>query len=110
MREPEISQAPEATCESEINKYSWDQLTAIAVARAESGMNPLAKNDNPATGDYSIGCFQINLYGSNALYRPSEAELYNPEINVAYAWKLYTSNRNSFIGQWGVCISKVMCY
>lgn len=102
--------APVKTCESEIAKYNWDYQTAVNVARAESGLNPHALNDNPATGDYSVGCMQINLYGENARYRPSEAELKDPAINVAYAYKLYSGNGNSFIGQWGVCRGKVECY
>ena len=107
---PAAKVAKGGTCEGEIAKYNWDYRTAIAVAQAESGMNPQALNDNPATGDYSVGCFQVNLYGANAYSRPSEAELKNPAINVAFAHKIYTSNGNSFIGQWGVCRSKVQCY
>lgn len=106
-----VAVAPVATgCESEIVKYNWDHKTAIAVAKAESGLTPTALNDNPLTGDYSVGCMQINIYGSNAKSRPSEQELKDPAVNVAFAWKLYTSNGNSFIGQWGVCRSKVQCY
>lgn len=102
--------APEKTCESEIAKYNWDYQTAVAVSQAESALNPIALNDNPATRDYSVGCMQINLYGANARYRPSESELKDPAINIAYAYKLYSGNGNSFIGQWGVCRSKVKCY
>lgn len=97
-------------CEQEIAKYNWDYTTAVAVARAESGLRSDALNDNPATGDYSIGCMQINIYGANAYYRPSEQELKDPAVNVAYVYKLYTGNGNSFIGQWGVCGAKVQCY
>lgn len=108
---PVIEQVQEiSTCESEIAKYDWNQSVALAVMYAESGGNTYALNDNYLTADYSVGCFQINLYGSNALYRPSEYELYDPAINVAYAYKLYTGNGRSFIGQWGVCRSKVACY
>lgn len=99
-----------ATCESEIQKYQWDYNTAIAVARAESGLNPNALNNNPATGDYSVGCFQINLFGGNAASRPSEQDLRNPAVNVEFAYKLYSSNGHSFLGQWGVCRGKVACY
>lgn len=110
--EPEVVEIvqEQSTCESEIAKYDWDQSTALAVMYAESTGDPSALNDNPLTFDYSVGCFQINLYGRNALNRPSEQELYDPSINVAYAYRLYTSNGNSFIGQWGVCRSKVACY
>lgn len=99
-----------STCEAEIYKYDWNHQVALAVMRAESGLNTYALNNNPATGDYSVGCFQINLYGGNARNRPSEQELYNPEINVAFAYRLYSGNGKSFIGQWGVCRDKVACY
>lgn len=74
--------APQGTCQSEIAKYDWAQSTALAVAFAESGYDTNTVNDNPATGDYSIGCFQVNIYGANARTRPSEAELKDPAINV----------------------------
>lgn len=98
------------SCEAEIAKYDWGQATALAVARAESGLNPGAKNDNPATRDYSIGCFQVNIYGANARTRPSEAQLKNAAINVQWAYNNYVANGHSFIGQWGVCNGKVSCY
>lgn len=97
-------------CVSEIAKYDWQQSVAIAVATAESGLSTTVVNDTPATGDYSIGCFQINIYGANARNRPSESELMNAATNVAYAYRLYAGNGNSFIGQWGVCRAKVACY
>jgi len=97
-------------CAAEIAKYNWTHSTAIAVARAESGLNPGSLNDNPATGDYSVGCFQVNIYGANAASRPSEAALKNAAVNVAFAHKIYVGNGNSFIGQWGVCRAKVACY
>ena len=100
----------QTSCVSEIQKYDWHQGIATAVATAESGLRPDALNDNPNTGDYSVGCFQINIYGANARTRPSEAALKDPATNVAWAWKLYTGNGHSFIGQWGVCRGKVSCY
>ena len=108
--EPLTAPIQQPTCEAEIIKYDWQHETATAIARAESGLNPNALNDNPATGDYSVGCFQVNIYGANARSRPSEAELKDPQTNVAWAYKLYTGNHNSFIGQWGVCRAKVNCY
>lgn len=98
------------SCAAEIAKYDWDIGTATAVMIAESGGNPGNVNDNPATGDYSIGCFQINIFGANARSRPSEAALKNAATNVSFAYGIYKSNGSSFIGQWGVCRSKVSCY
>lgn len=98
------------SCAAEIAKYDWSVGTATAVMLAESGGDPGNVNDNPSTGDYSVGCFQINLYGANAASRPSEAWLKNAANNVSYAYGIYKSNGSSFIGQWGVCRSKVSCY
>jgi cytoskeletal protein RodZ len=98
------------SCAAEIAKYGWNQSVALAVARAESGLDPGNLNNNPATGDYSVGCFQINIYGANAASRPSEAALKNAATNVAFAYKIYVGNGHSFLGQWGVCRYKVSCY
>ena len=103
-------QATGGDCEQEIAKYNWDYNTAVSVAKAESGLRSDALNNNPATGDYSVGCFQINLFGGNAASRPSEQDLRNPAVNVEFAYKLYSSNGHSFLGQWGVCRNKVKCY
>lgn len=97
-------------CASEIAKYNWTHSVALAVATAESGLRTDAVNNTPATGDYSIGCFQINIYGANAASRPSEAALKDAATNVAFAHGIYTRNGNSFLGQWGVCKTKVSCY
>lgn len=96
-------------CAAEIAKYDWNYSVALAVATAESGLNPNQLNDNPATGDYSVGCFQINLYGANALHRPSEAWLKVAANNVSYAYQIYVGNGYSFLGQWGTCRT-VSCY
>jgi len=93
-----------------ISQYDWRIETAMAVMKAESSCNSQVVNNNPNTRDYSVGLFQINLYGANARTRPSEAELKDPATNIAWAYKLYSGNGNSFIGQWGVCRTKVSCY
>lgn len=92
-------ETPTSTCEAEILKYDWDTRIARAVMLAESGGNPNAVNDNPRTRDYSVGCFQINLYGDLRKSRPSEAELKNPEINVRYAYNLWKST--GWARSWG---------
>lgn len=50
------------------------QLATIltAVGGAESGWNASAVNNNPSTGDYSIGVWQINYYGSLLASRSAE--------------------------------------
>jgi hypothetical protein len=98
------------SCAAEILKYDWHQGVALAVASAESGLRPGIVNNTPSTGDYSVGCFQVNLYGANARTRPSEAELRDAAINVRWSYNNYVANGRSFIGQWGVCNSKVACH
>lgn len=55
----------------------------------ESRNNPQVINDNPKTGDYSVGCFQINLIGNMRNTRPPESQLLVAEHNVRYAYEMY---------------------
>lgn len=97
------------TCLEEIVKYNWHQGMAIAVATAESGMRPGIVNHNPATQDYSVGCFQVNLWGDLAKSRPSEEQLRDAAVNVKWAYDAYIRNGYSFKGIWGVCGVKLDC-
>jgi len=97
------------SCAAEIAKYPWNQSLATAVSTAESGMRPGIVNHNPATQDYSVGCFQVNLWGALANGRPSEEQLRNAAVNVKWAYDAYVRNGHSFKGVWGVCRSKVNC-
>jgi hypothetical protein len=90
-----------------IEQYDWNVDTAMEICKHESEGREWVVNDNPATKDYSVGLFQINLFGANAKYRPSEATLKIPEENVAYAYELYKSS--GFQSQWGVCRRDVKC-
>jgi len=91
------------SCAAEIAKYNWPQNIANAVMLAESSGNAGIVNDNPATGDYSIGCFQVNIKGSNARTRPSEAQLKNAAINVEWSYNHYVALGRTFgtSGGWG---------
>lgn len=70
--------------------------TALRVMSCESGGNPNALNNNPRTGDYSVGLFQINLFGNLANSRPSEEWLKVPENNISFAARM---SRNGW-GAW----------
>lgn len=75
---------------SEIAKYDWPVETALAICACESGGNHNALNSTPP--DYSVGLFQINLYGALAVSRPSESWLRNPSNNISYAYGMYQSS------------------
>lgn len=128
---PEPIKAPEPapqvtpTCAGEVQRYSWNKSVAHAVMMAESSNNPQNHNDNPTTGDYSIGCFQINLKGTanlNAKYRDSVRVGYtgaktvsdlalwlkNAENNVAVAHIMW-SDQGWRPWAYQTCKYKVVC-
>lgn len=107
-----VKSSPKATVVRPVGYYAWDDLlrkydwninTARRIMWCESGGNPTAVNDNPRTGDYSIGLFQINLYGNLKYSRPSEEWLKIAENNAEYAYKMYKS---SGWDPWS-CINKI---
>ena len=57
------------------NAIEANNLAAIGMA--ESGSDIHVINNTPATGDYSVGAFQINYYAS--LYGPRSAEFGTPQ-------------------------------
>lgn len=63
--------------------------TMAAIALAESSGHPNALNDNPSTGDYSVGLWQINYYGALRDARTkrygSPQALTNPLLNAQAA-------------------------
>jgi len=91
-----------------LSQYDWNVDHARTIMQCESGGNPQRVNNNPNTGDYSVGLFQVNLYGSNARTRPSEDNLKIPENNIEYAYKLYKSQGDRFgtTGGWFNCAKK----
>lgn len=97
-------------CAAEIAKYDWGQSVALAVSEAESHFRPGVINNNPGTGDYSVGCFQVNIAGGNARTRPPQEQLIDAAVNVRWAYNNYKANGSSFKGQWGVCLRNVQCY
>lgn len=115
-------------CSDYINKYDWDKSVAYNVMMAESNNNPDNLNDTPSTGDFSVGCFQVNLLGSNLGskynlavelgYKGQKTRqelrewLREPNNNVAIAHLIYQKSGNTFIKDWGAttCKYKVRCY
>lgn len=90
-------------CPAAIVERFEDDALACRIAWCESRWNPLAHNLNPATGDDSVGLFQINLHGGLLVSRialmqrlgyavTSRAEaieaLTDPVINAAIAYEI----------------------
>ena len=88
---------------SEVEKYDWDDEIALQIMDKESGCDSSIVNNNPATGDYSVGLYQINLFGDNAKSRPPEEELKIPEKNIQFAYNLY--KKTGFTRSWSVCVN-----
>jgi len=85
-----------------VNQYDWDTDKALKILFCESGGNPEAINLKHETRDYSIGLFQINLYGSLANERPSKEWLLVPENNIEYAYSIY-ERAGGFENDWVKC-------
>ena len=83
--------AQPSSCASEILKYDWNVTQAHAIMNIESEGDQTIVNDNPRTGDYSVGCFQINLIGNMRNTRPPEEWLKIAANNVQYAYGMYKS-------------------
>lgn len=94
----------ELTIEEKVKHYDWDDDLALGIMNCESTASSTIVNDNPNTGDHSIGLFQINIYGANAKERPTEEELKNPDTNIAFAYKLYKDG--GFKRHWTNCYNK----
>jgi hypothetical protein len=72
---------------------------AAAIAQAESGGNSAALNNNPHTGDYSVGLWQINYFGSlsasrTAAYGTAAALLINPNAQARAAISISSNGTN----------------
>jgi lysozyme-like protein len=81
---------------------AWAPVMA-GIAIAESGGSTTALNNTPSTGDYSVGLWQINYYGSlnssrTAKYGPSAALLNDPNKQAQAAINL--SNNGLNLGPW----------
>lgn len=90
-----------------VQQYDWNVEVAIRIMQAESSCNPYSVGDNyPINGLHapSCGLFQIRTLPG----RPTCEELKNPEVNIAWANRLYQANGYS---PWSVCNNGIArCY
>ena len=94
---------PEPTIEEMIASYDWDYNKALAIAKAESNLNPNAYNPEWHRGcQGSYGIFQV------ACVHDDPEKLFNAEYNIQRAYEIYSEQ--GFI-PWGVCHDgKVKCW
>ncbi len=69
-----------------IESYDWPADIMLAIAQAESGCDPTARNTANTDGSTDAGLLQINsIHGIDA------ATLLNPTANVRAAYRIYQS-------------------
>lgn len=112
IKPPTSVPVPSSQIKSLIAQYDWNVASAIAISNCESGLDPTRHNYNPATRDDSWGLYQINLWGANARSRPPASELVKPEVNIAFAYKIYKGQGDRFgtTGGWYNCAKKLGIY
>jgi Lysozyme like domain len=79
--------------------------TMCAIALRESGGDPTAYNNHPATGDRSYGLLQINCYELGAKVLPlfgidTESELLDPAKNAHAGFILWGGNNGNLDVAW----------
>ena len=94
---PENKRVPKNSIEEEIkNVFGYEWLLAVAVAKAESGLNPRAVNQN-RNGTKDIGVFQIN---DCHYFTESERFDWRQNIRLAkqvkdtYGWRAWVAYKN----------------
>lgn len=85
----------------------WPLVIMTAIAGQQSGWNPTSLNNNPSTGDYSIGLWQINYYGNLAPSRTSQfgqpaSLLSNPQDQANAAYQLAGGNELVGLQNWAL--------
>ncbi len=101
MAEPAPAIAPEPSysgpCDHYrplIEGYDWPTETMLAIAQAESGCDPTARNTANSDGSTDTGLLQINsIHGIDA------ATLLDPAVNIQAAYRIYQSQG---INAWSV--------
>lgn len=90
-----------------VQKYDWDHKLAVAVMVGESNScNPNAANRS-STENHTKWCGRYGSFGLWQLatcwadyFQLAESDLFNPELNIELAYKIYKRSGGSF-SQWG---------
>ena len=69
-----------------IEGYDWPTETMLAIAQAESGCDPEARNTANSDGSTDTGLLQIN-----SIHGIDPATLIDPTVNVQAAYRIYQS-------------------
>jgi hypothetical protein len=82
---PEMASPPSSEIEKTIYEKFGDSnyKTALAIAKAESRLNPIARNTN-RNGTEDCGIFQIN-----SIHNPSKIQCEHPEENAEMAYQIF---------------------
>jgi hypothetical protein len=88
----------------------WALTIMTAIAGRESNWKPSALNNNPGTGDYSVGLTQINYYGDllngrTASYGAPATLSSSPQAQANATFDLAGGNSLSGLGNWKLAAS-----
>jgi hypothetical protein len=88
----------------------WPLVVMTAIAGQQSNWNPTALNNNPSTGDYSVGAWQINYYGNlktsrEQSYGTPSYLMANPQKQADAAYQLAGGNSLQGLSNWALSAS-----
>lgn len=88
----------------------WPLTIMTAIAGRESNWDPTALNNDPSTGDYSVGLTQVNYYGPllssrTASYGSPQFLQANPSAQANATYQLAGGNALSGLSNWNLSSS-----
>ena len=88
----------------------WPLVVMTAISGQQSGWNPTSLNNNPSTGDYSVGLWQINYFGNllssrSQQYGPPSSLISNPQDQANAAYQLAGGNELVGLSNWALAAS-----
>ncbi len=88
----------------------WPLVIMTAISGHESNWNPTALNNNPSTGDYSVGLWQINYFGNllqsrTASYGSPQVLQSDPQAQANAAYQIAGGNSLAGLSAWHLSAS-----